>query len=48
MLYSEPDRKGRLLALWQSLYQLATTMGGAINLGLNIHQNKKGGLQPKT
>ena len=36
MIYSEPDRKGRLLALWQSMYQLATTVGGAINLALNI------------
>jgi MFS family permease len=36
MLYSEPGRKGKLLALWQSLYQLATTMGGAINLALNV------------
>lgn len=36
MIYSEPERKGRLLALWQSMYQLATTVGGAINLALNI------------
>jgi len=48
MLYSEPGRKGKLLALWQSLYQLATTMGGAINLALNVNLNERGGLKPNT
>jgi MFS family permease len=48
MVYSEPERKGRLLALWQTLYQLATTVGGAINLALNIDVKVRGGLRPKT
>ncbi|OCF33394.1 hypothetical protein I316_04813 [Kwoniella heveanensis BCC8398] len=48
MLYSEPQYKGRYLAIWQSLFQLATCIGGAINLGLNIDLNEIGGLKPKT
>ena len=48
MNYSEPGRKGRHLALWQSLFQSATIIGGAINLGLNINQSQAGGLSPKT
>lgn len=48
MNYSEPGRKGRHVALWQSLFQSATIIGGAINLGLNIDGSTAGGLQPKT
>jgi hypothetical protein len=48
MNYSEPGRKGRHVALWQSLFQSATIIGGAINLGLNINQSNAGGLSPKT
>jgi hypothetical protein len=48
MIYSEPERKGRLLALWQSIYQAATLIGGGINLGLNVHNKSSGGLAPKT
>ncbi|KAK6909653.1 hypothetical protein I203_103674 [Kwoniella mangroviensis CBS 8507] len=48
LLYSEPKYKGRHLAIWQSLFQLATCIGGAINLGLNIDLNETGGLKPKT
>ncbi|KAI5481228.1 hypothetical protein MNV49_005663 [Pseudohyphozyma bogoriensis] len=48
MNYSEPARKGKLLANWQSLYLAANLIGGGINLGLNIHLDKKGGLSPKT
>ncbi|WRT67508.1 uncharacterized protein IL334_004480 [Kwoniella shivajii] len=48
MLYSEPQYKGRHLAIWQSLFQLATCIGGAINLGLNIDLDQTGGLKPKT
>ncbi|WVW82650.1 hypothetical protein I302_104661 [Kwoniella bestiolae CBS 10118] len=48
LLYSEPQYKGRHLAIWQSLFQLATCIGGAINLGLNIDLNETGGLKPKT
>ncbi|OCF61056.1 hypothetical protein L486_00700 [Kwoniella mangroviensis CBS 10435] len=46
LLYSEPEYKGRHLAIWQSLFQLATCIGGAINLGLNIDLNETGGLKP--
>lgn len=48
MIYSEPHRKGRLLAVWQSIYVLATVVGGAINLGLNVNVNQPGGLKPNT
>ena len=48
LLYSEPDRKGRHIALWQSLYQSANLIGGSINLALNIDLDKPGGLKPKT
>ena len=48
MNYSEPGRKGRHLALWQSLFQSATIIGGAINLGLNINGDTAGGLSPRT
>jgi MFS family permease len=48
MTYSEPEKKGRLLAVWQSLFNLATLIGGGINLGLNIHIDQPGGLSPKT
>lgn len=48
MNYSEPQRKGRLLAIWQSIYTLATVVGGCINLALNVNMNQAGGLQPKT
>jgi hypothetical protein len=48
MNYSEPGRKGRHVALWQSLFQSATIIGGAINLGLNINGSTAGGLSPKT
>lgn len=48
MIYSEPERKGRYLALWQSIYQLATIVGGAINLALNIRGTTGAGLSPQT
>ncbi|KAL1407741.1 hypothetical protein Q8F55_007175 [Vanrija albida] len=48
MVYSEPARKGRLVALWQSLFNLATLVGGAINLALNVDISKPGGLRPRT
>lgn len=48
MVYSEPARKGRLVAIWQSLFNLATLVGGAINLALNVDIAKPGGLRPKT
>ncbi|WRT64918.1 uncharacterized protein IL334_001857 [Kwoniella shivajii] len=47
-VYSEPARKGRMLAIWQSLYTLATIIGGFINLFLNLDVKVKGGLKPKT
>ncbi|WVW78605.1 hypothetical protein I302_100564 [Kwoniella bestiolae CBS 10118] len=47
-VYSEPSRKGRMLAIWQSLYTLSTIIGGFINLFLNLDVKVKGGLKPKT
>ncbi|OCF37457.1 hypothetical protein I317_03868 [Kwoniella heveanensis CBS 569] len=46
--YSEPSRKGQMLAIWQSLYTLATVIGGFINLFLNLDVKVRGGLRPKT
>ncbi|WVQ97930.1 hypothetical protein IAU59_005049 [Kwoniella sp. CBS 9459] len=46
--YSEPARKGQMLAIWQSLYTLATVIGGFINLFLNLDVKVRGGLRPKT
>lgn len=48
MIYSEPERKGRYLALWQSIYQLATIVGGAVNLALNVRGTTGAGLSPQT
>ncbi|WVQ84172.1 hypothetical protein IAT38_006319 [Cryptococcus sp. DSM 104549] len=47
-IYSEPARKGRMLAIWQSLYTLSTIIGGFINLFLNLDVKVRGGLRPKT
>ncbi|VDB86110.1 unnamed protein product [Peniophora sp. CBMAI 1063] len=48
MNYAEPNKKGKLIATWQSLYYSSTIIGGAINLALNYNDRSAGGLAPKT
>ncbi|CAK49032.1 uncharacterized protein An09g01110 [Aspergillus niger] len=40
--YPEPENQGRFLGLWLSFRVGGQILGGAINLGLNVHRNTAG------
>lgn len=40
--YPEPERQGRFLGLWLSFRVGGQILGGAINLGVNVHGNQAG------
>lgn len=42
MSYPEPYNKGRFLGLWLSFRVGGQILGGAVNLGLNVHKNTAG------
>ncbi|ORY55150.1 major facilitator superfamily domain-containing protein [Leucosporidium creatinivorum] len=46
--YPEPERRGRAIALWFSINQLGSVLGGAVNLALNVKLNKIGGISVNT
>ncbi|KAF7295582.1 MFS general substrate transporter [Mycena indigotica] len=46
--YPEPDRRGRMLALWVSLRNAAPVIGGAIIFGLNNKIDSSGGVSLQT
>ncbi|KAF8211834.1 major facilitator superfamily domain-containing protein [Mycena galopus ATCC 62051] len=46
--YPEPDRRGRMLALWVFMRNAAPVIGGAIIFGLNNQIDSSGGVSLKT
>lgn len=42
MSYPEPHNQGRLLGIWLSFRVGGQILGGAVNLGLNVHRNRAG------
>lgn len=45
--YPEPERKGKLIAYWLCYRVGGQLVGGAINLGVNAHDNHAGGISYK-
>lgn len=45
--YPEPENAGKFLGLWLSFRVLGNIIGGAINLGLNVHNDKAGKISTK-
>jgi MFS family permease len=45
--YPEPENAGKFLGIWLSFRVLGNILGGAINLGLNVHNNKAGSISNK-
>lgn len=42
LAYPEPHNQGRFLGFWLTFRLLGQIVGGAINLGVNVHNNKAG------
>lgn len=46
--YPEPSRRGKAVAIWFSINQVGSVIGGAINLALNVNADAIGGISVNT
>lgn len=46
--YPEPARRGKAIAIWFSINQFGSVIGGAVNLALNANTNNIGGVSTNT